>query len=444
MYDIVIGRPESDLKKYGLKGTVLIAKQYVKMGQTTSLSNRVHMDVTRSHVVFVCGKRGGGKSYTLGVIAEGLSSLPKEIANNLSIVLVDTMGIYWTMKYPNAKDADLLKEWGMSPESLDVKIYTPKQYYDNYKKEGIPTDVPFTISVADLSGSDWCLAFNYNPNDPYGVLIDKVVGELNGGLSEESSDSFDIDDIISLLDSDDSSEKYVKAAVKNQFVNAKGWGLFEKDGTHLRDLVKGGQVTVLDVSCYATLPNGWNIKALVLGLLSQKLFAQRMIARKNEEFKEINTTVHMFGDRNQEQKREPLVWIVVDEAHEFLPNKGTTSASAGLITILREGRQPGISLILATQQPGKIHTDVMTQSDIFLSHRITAKLDVDALSMLMQSYMRKGLDFELDNLPRVKGAGIIFDDTNEKLFPVRIRPRLTWHGGESPNAIQNTKGLDDF
>jgi uncharacterized protein len=379
-------------------------------------------------------------SYTLGVIAEGLSDLPKEVRNNLSIVLVDTMGIYWTMKYPNKKDDELLKQWGLEPKGLDVKIYTPKAFYQEYKDKGIPTDVAFTIAVSELSGTDWCTTFEYNENDKYGVLIDKVINDL-----KDSGKNYDIDDIIKKIEEDDTSEVFVKAAVKNHFVNAKTWGLFEKEGTYLKDIVKGGQVTVLDVSCYATMPNGWNIKSLVLGLTSQKLFEQRMKARKDEEFEQINETVHFFGQREEQKvKREPLVWLVVDEAHEFLPNKGKTTSSGPLITILREGRQPGISLILATQQPGKIHTDVMTQSDTVLSHRITAKIDVDALSALMQSYMRKGLDDELDNLPRSKGAAVIFDDTNEKMYPIRVRPRFTWHGGESPTAMQEHKDLEDL
>ena len=39
MYDIVLGRTSSDVKKYGTKGAVQIGKQYVQMGQTSSLSN---------------------------------------------------------------------------------------------------------------------------------------------------------------------------------------------------------------------------------------------------------------------------------------------------------------------------------------------------------------------------------------------------------------------
>ena len=131
-----------------------------------------------------------------------------------------------------------------------------------------------------------------------------------------------------------------------------------------------------------------------------------------------------------------MVWLVIDEAHEFLPNQGKTLASDPLITILREGRQPGISLILASQQPGKIHTDVMTQADTVISHRITAKIDTEALGALMQSYMREGLAQQLDDLPRTSGAAIIFDDNNEKLYPVAIRPRVTWHGGSAPSAVK--------
>ncbi|MBW2993573.1 ATP-binding protein [Candidatus Woesearchaeota archaeon] len=104
MYEIIIGRSEADRVKFNLRGTVFLGKHYVKMGQTTSLSSSIYLDVNRSHVVFVVGKRGSGKSYSLGVIAEGISNLPKETAENLSVIIFDTMGIFWTMKYPNIKD----------------------------------------------------------------------------------------------------------------------------------------------------------------------------------------------------------------------------------------------------------------------------------------------------------------------------------------------------
>ena len=197
------------------------------------------------------------------------------------------------------------------------------------------------------------------------------------------------------------------------------------------------------MSPYATMNSGWEIKALVLGLLCRVLFNQRMLARKMEEFKTVDEAMHYFSKDVEEKMEEPLVWIALDEAHEFLPSQGKTAASESLITILREGRQPGISLILATQQPAKIHSDVITQSDVVISHRLTARLDVEALSLLTQSYMKQGLEHEIDLLPRVKGSAVIFDDANERIFPVQMKPRFTWHGGSSPLAIREKKNNVD-
>jgi hypothetical protein len=438
MYDIIVGRNEEDRKKYGTDGTVFIGKHYVKMGQNTSLSNKILMDVIRSHVVFICGKRGSGKSYSMGVIAEGMSDLPTEIKDNVAVVMLDTMGIYWTMKYPNKKDEKLLKEWELESKPLDIHIYTPKGYYKKYKDEGIPTDFPFSVRPFDLEASDWCMSFDLDLNSEIGVAIERTINDL-----KEETKEYDIDDIIKKAKEIEDVKKEVKEAIVNRFVSAKKWGLFDKEGTPIHELVKGGQVTVLDVSCYATLPGASNIRALVIGLVSDKLFLERMVARKKEEYDSIKKDTTLL-EKEDQKKKDPLVWLVIDEAHEFLPNEGKTTATKPLVTILREGRQPGISLILATQQPGKIHTDVMTQSDVVLAHRITANFDIKALGMLMQSYMREGLDKQLNNLPRVEGAAIIFDDSNEKMYPMRIRPRFTWHGGASPSAIQKKKELFSF
>ncbi len=429
MYEVIIGRIPKDKEKFGKRGTIFIGKQYVKMGQTTSLSNEVYMDVSRSHIVSIFGKRGGGKSYTMGVIGEGMSSLPKEISQNISVIFLDTMGIYWTMKYPNKKDKKLLKEWNLEEKSLNAQIYTPIGYFKKYKEKGI-TDFPFSIKASELDASDWCMTFGIKLTDELGVLIEKVINKL-----KEANESYSVEDIINEI-RQEQIEDNLKFAAENRFNNALSWGLFSDKGTSLKDLVSGGKITVIDVSCYATIPGAREVRALVIGLIAEKLFIERMIARKNEEYAAIHEATHYFSEEKKMKKLNvPMVWLIIDEAHEFLPNKGSTLASKPLITILREGREPGISLILASQQPGKIHTDVITQSDIVLSHRITAKLDVDALGLLMQSYMREGLDKQLDTLPRVKGAGIIFDDVNERIYPIQIRPRFTWHGGEAPIAV---------
>ena len=414
----------------------LFANEIKKITKVSGINEVYDLHVPLNHSFIANGviSHNSGKSYTMGMVAEGLADLPLEIKQNLSIVLLDTMGIYWTMKYPNYQDAELLKDWKIDSRGLDVKIYTPTGFYYEYKNEGIPTDFPFSIRPLDVGPHDWCTAFNLDPNSAEGVLITKVVQDL-----ARKEESYDLDKLIEIIKKDTESDKVVKSVVINQFEKAKGWEIFSKEGTPLKDIIAPGQVTVLDVSPYATMASGWEIKALVTGLICRNLFNQRMLARKTEEFKSVDAAMHYFTKDVEEKMEEPLVWIALDEAHELLPKDGKTAATEALITILREGRQPGISLILASQQPGKIHTDVMTQSDIVIAHRLTARLDVEALSQLTQSYMRQGLEQEIDHLPRVKGAAVIFDDANERIFPVQLRPRFTWHGGGSPTAISAKK-----
>ena len=414
----------------------LFANEIKKITAVNGIKEVYDLHVPQNHSFVANGviSHNSGKSYTMGMVAEGLSDLPLEIKQNLSIVLLDTMGIYWTMKYPNFQDAELLKDWNMEAKGLDVKIYTPTGFFYQYKNEGIPTDFPFSIRPLDVGPHDWCTAFNIDPNSAEGVLITKIVQDL-----ARKEESYDLDKLIEAVKKDMESDRVVKSVVVNQFEKAKGWEIFSKEGTPLKDIIAPGQVTVLDVSPYAVMASGWEIKALVVGLICRSLFNQRMLARRTEEFKSVDAAMHYFTKEVEEKMEEPLVWIALDEAHELLPKEGKTAATDALITILREGRQPGISLILASQQPGKIHTDVMTQSDIVISHRLTARLDVEALSQLTQSYMRQGLEREIDLLPRVKGAAVIFDDANERVFPVQLRPRFTWHGGGSPIAISEKK-----
>ena len=57
-YDIILGRDASDKKKFGKEGLIHIGKGYVTMGNYTSMSNNIFLDVARSHVILVAGKRG--------------------------------------------------------------------------------------------------------------------------------------------------------------------------------------------------------------------------------------------------------------------------------------------------------------------------------------------------------------------------------------------------
>ncbi len=434
-YDIITGRNDSDKKAFGDRGLVFLGKGYVKMGQYTSLSNKIFMDVARSHVVLVAGKRGSGKSYTLGVIAEELANLPKETSQNISALIFDTMGIYWTMKSKNEKDKELLAEWGLKPKTLPVKIFVPFGYYDNYLEKGIPADVRFSLDVTELNSEDWLITFGLSITNPVSVLIERTLNRL------KEKNNFGIDEIIKTLERDEKTNAETKNAAVALFEAANTWGIFSKNpkgATKIEELTSAGVTSVLDLSVYNSV-GAFNIRALVISLISRKIFNQRMLARKKEETLAISRKFDF--NISSEKKENPLVWIFIDEAHEFLPLNEKTIATDALIQLLREGRQPGISLVLATQQPGQIHRDVMTQSDIVISHRVTSEPDLQALNQIMQSYLIESIKKYMDDLPSLKGSAIILDDNSERIYPMRMRPRFTWHGGEAPTAVKAEKKL---
>jgi len=280
-YEIITGRNSSDKKKFEGKGLAYIGKGFVKMGQYTSLSNKIFMDVIRSHVVLVAGKRGSGKSYTLGVIAEELSNLPKDVSQNIASLMFDTMGIYWTMKYANEKDKELLHEWDLKPKNLNVKIFIPFGFYDEYVRRGIPADEKFALDVTEMNAEDWILTFGLDIIHPVAVLIQRIINKLR------TKKIFDIEDIINEIEKDQKTDREIKNAATGLFEAANTWGIFSKKGispTKITHLVNAGTTTVLDLSVYNSV-GSFNVRALVISLISRKLFNQRMAARKKEEIK---------------------------------------------------------------------------------------------------------------------------------------------------------------
>ena len=434
-YNIIVGRNQSDKNLFQEKGLVFLGKGYVKMGQYTSLSNNIFMDVARSHVVLIAGKRGSGKSYTMGVLMEELSNLPKETSQNIASLIFDTMGIYWTMKYLNEKDKEILQEWQIKTRNTPVKVFVPYGFYDEYVDKGIPVDESFALDVSELNSEDWISTFSLDMIHPVSILIERTISGL------KKSGDFALKDIMEKIHHDEKSSAEIKNAAMSLFEAAKTWGIFSESsesGIQVKDLIKSGTTSVLDLSVYNSI-GAFNVRALVINLISKKIFNERMDARKKEEVQAIAKGWNYLS--SESKKDSPLVWIFIDEAHEFLPLKGKTAATDALVQLLREGRQPGISVVLATQQPGQIHRDVMTQSDIVIAHRVTSQQDVEALNYIMQTYLLESVKKYMDELPDLKGSAIVLDDNSERIYPMRIRPRFTWHGGEAPSAVKVEKRL---
>jgi DNA helicase HerA-like ATPase len=418
MPKISVGRSEEDQEEHDLNGTGMVGKHLVGENEEAHKANPVYFDVAKPHVVGVFGKRGTGKSYSMGTLAEEIHTA--DISENLSTIIIDPMGIYWSMRRPNEQDVSILDEWDLKPKGFDVDVYIPKGKTKDFDEKEMPYDDTFTLNPAELTAEEWRMAFALDEDSEQNILLERVIGKLD----EEFGDDYRIKHILEAVQTFDFDKKTVKA-LENRFRNAQDWGIFGEKSS-LDKLTEREELSVVDVSVFGQMSGGTRVQALVVGILAKRILRRRMAARRLEELDEMQGL-----DRNE----MPIVWMFIDEAHEFLPANGQTAASSTLLRWVKIEREPGVSLVLCTQQPAKLNPNALSQMDVLLSHRLTARQDIEALGEIMQTYMRYDLKHYIDALPDRKGTGIIMDDNSERIYPVQMRPRKSWHAGGTPDAF---------
>lgn len=421
-YETIVGRMKEDLEKFGNKCVGYIGKHIVGTGEDTHLTTKVLIDLLRPHIILISGKRGTGKSYVAGVIAEEIASLPEEFRNSLSVVMIDTMGIFWSMKKPNEQQAELLREWKLESKGFaNVKVFVPFQQQEEFQVAGIPIDAGISILPYEFSADEWRLAFNLSATEPVGIALEKNVNELL-----QTKEQFTIEDLITKIKDDRETAVEVKDALENMLTVANQWGVFGTQGINIDEIVQSGQISIIDVSRLRAA-EAWSVRNFLVAILARKIYQYRVIARKEEEVAKM--------EEIRAEKKYPMVWLIIDEAHNFCGTEPSVSQQP-LLTIAKQGREPGVSLVVITQMPNKIHQDVLSQCDLVISHRLTSRDDLNALHSVMQTYMMEDIEKYINLLPRGwPGVAIILDDVLEKIFTVNIRPRASWHAGGTAVVI---------
>jgi len=384
------------------------------LGKETQGETQIFLDASGTRAIIVCGKRGSGKSYTLGVLIEELVSVGED---EVIPIIVDPMGVYHTMSQTNTAQQDELFKWGLSGRSYPVRLLVPGDPYKLYDQDIIKiledrgiTIVPLRLNSSDLSPDGWCDLFDANINKPLGIALFRATHKL-----EEKGTPFSIKDIIKAIELDGRAIDTTKEALLNRLEATRSWQLFSEEGyTPIQDLFMPGTVNVLDLSRLEPGPRGR--RNLAVSVIARNLFKARSDARLREEF---NLATPM-----------PRVWMLLDEAHQFAPRSGSTLAKDQLVRWAKEGRQPGLSLVVASQQPSAIDGEVLSQCDVILSHKMTTREDVNALNSLSQDYMGGELRTFVKNLKRI-GEAVLVDDQQESVSTLRIRPRRSQHGGSS-------------
>lgn len=387
-----------------------------KFSSEGELREDVHIDLNNPHMVTVCGKRGSGKSHTLGVFMEELMSLPRMVQDNLSGLVVDAMGIYWSLQV-ETQSKDALSDWDLTPEEYPITVYYPAGLEERYEDVSEYFHEGFELYPSELTLDDWFYVLDIDETQAQAGLLAQVIEEVE----EEFGQYYGLHDVIERVERSEESAN-IKEALLRRLEKADSWGVFSSTGNTIDEIVKGGEFVVLDLSGAGALP--WNLRTLLTGILARKAYNERSFERSREEVARI---------RGADSEIDfPLVWLFLDEAHLFAPSGQTVPSTEPLVEWVRQGRRPGLSVVMATQQPGALDSRILSQCDTVVIHRLTAGQDSDAVGdKVSELHDTNALSHYMENIPKDPGYAYVMNDSGEEMVPVKIRPRRSWHAGDS-------------
>lgn len=416
----------------------------------------IRFDTALAHVIGLFGKRGSGKSYTLGTLLEGLCT--REASTTISknprtqaVLLFDTLGIFqWVniaLDEKSRKDTiqqqfAVRRGWAIKSEPLDVTIWIPK----GSTLESTPAShKEFTIRCSDFTADDWGYLFGLNIyQDRMGQLLNdafiKVTleGWHDGERAHRAALTYSLSTLIKCIETDrDLGSTYAaetRRALRQQLCTYERNPIFADDGTSLQDLLKPGRMSVIVMN---KMPD--QLRLIVVAAFLRRLIASRIRASETEKHLKLLENLPIVEQTKLEaslKEAAPPTWVAIDEAQNVLPSERATTATEVIVKYVREGRNYGLSFVVATQQPTSIDPRILAQVDTLIAHKLTVQSDIDYVKRNMKSNMPDEVKYanvslSLDEVLRGLdiGQALISNTETERAFLLDIRPRVSVHGG---------------
>ncbi len=442
----LIGAPNN------IEGNWLYLGRLAEVGQLTD----VRFDTHHAHVVAVFGKRGSGKSYTMGSMLESLCTRETEttishISRDRAILLFDTLGIFqWTnISLDNAADSAILRQqqatwrgWKLEAEPLDVQIWIPK----GSRTETTPAShKEFSVRIADFGADDWGYLLDLDIyQDRMGQLLNdayiKVTleGWPGEGGQRPPKPTYAITDLITCIKQDNellsSYQSETRRAVIQQLTTFLRNPLFQDEGTPLAEMLSPGRMNVLVLNRMSN-----PLRLVILSAFIRRLLDERTVASEAEKHLAIRNDLSVEERARLETalaEAVPPTWLALDEAQNILPAEKRTAAGEMLIRFVREGRNYGLSFMVATQQPTALDSRLLAQVDTLIAHKLTVQGDIEYVrrnlkSNLPQAVTHAGRQLEFAELLRSLDVGqaLVSNTEADRGILVDIRPRVSVHGG---------------
>ncbi|MEX2128248.1 MAG: zonular occludens toxin domain-containing protein [Xanthobacteraceae bacterium] len=445
--------------------------QAVYLGKHAETPHKnVWMDIRGAHVLYVMGKRRSGKSYTLGSLAEGLvsKSWVRQGEFEQGVVVLDTMNVFLTMPFgvdevesSSSPAVEEIRKWKLEPEPVSLDLYAPAGTQ-------VPSELrasTITLRASDLGVEEWCSLFEVDPFvDPMGHLITLLISKLadegfvdsRSGQRHKAKPDYNIQDMIFVLDVDadfDSFANETRQALRRRFDSLSKIPLFGTNGLDVRSLVRPSRISVLLLRDLDL-----EMRSVMVSLIVKKIMELRAISEQQERLVPIHLArAAKLSESNPDQaavEKEKAqecadkaaagiarTWLIIDEAHNYIPARSAVASKRPLKKYVDEGRNLGLSIVVATQQPAGLDPSIQRNADLLIIHSLSHQDDIAAAQGMLNTAIPEEVtldgkyritggrtfDAMVRNLPL--GYAIAATDRANRLIPICIRPRVTVAGG---------------
>jgi len=357
---------------------------------------------------------GAGKGNTVAVISARILEL------NGSVIIIDPHEEYPEMRNLYKSNPNSIRVFcpggdrakGYFPIYFRWNNFGTEEIFDILEiREGATYQRGLVQQVLErLEGSNWDI-------DDFEREIDQfVLGE--DSLTEEERKEYQkqtkqyIGPRIAIKD-------HIKGIRETEILNKFNETPIFEDGT--ASLVSKGQITVI---CLSGLPI--RVQQVIVGRISKKIYEAGVAWRRNFE--------------NVPKLPSPT-FLIIEEAHNFIPADGGSKSTAPISRIAAEGRKFGIGLCIVSQRPNKIDQNVLSQCNSQIILKIVNPKDQAQIENSCEAISNE----LMQDLPSLnKGEAIIVGSCI--LLPALVKIEKFWGtlGGDDIQILNFwTKGQEE-
>ena len=338
--------------------------------------------------VGILAQSGSGKSYLISVLLEELLMRKKE-DGRIGVIVMDAHGEYRSFAEPvNGNVHKDFSQMSRFIKASEVQIGVPKL-----------SAAMMAMMVPGISPAQ---------KRDLGKVLERLRQDMKGGLGP-----FDFHSVKAEIMRDTEIKQATKETLIGWILTLEQMHLFGKtDNPSINDLVRPGQLTIVDLSDVIDLKK----KQVIVAYFARKLFDERR------------------------QKRVPPFTMIVEESHQFAPEKAPKEGSISkyaIELIAREGRKFGAGICLVSQRPKHLSTTALSQANTHIILRITNPYDLDHIKQTSEGIDQRSLDM-ITSL-RTGEALLVGEAVN---YPVFFKVRKRTSQGSTHESTLEKAALD--